>query len=697
MRKLRTLVLFPLLLSLAVNGNAQSPTTLQATTPIERSLGPGRTHEFTVNLEANSYLQLVVEQRGIDVIVKVFSPGNKSLGEYDSPNGDNGPEPVSFVGVAAGIYSIRVNPLAPADAATGRYQIKIVEMRQATEQELKASQNLEVAKAKGLALLQELDGPISEIKSAPTRIRFQLQAAQMLWDADEKRASKYLSDAATGMKELVASIDVDSQQYLQQFSAMAQLRQDIVQALAEHDPDAALSFLYATVPKSNPFGNEREQSSQERSVELSVVNAVLRKDPKRALQMARKNLKAGFSSQIIGTLAQLQRQSPELANEFEAEIAAKIKTEKLLKDLEAANVAIALLESAGQSGRYPSFSATVLTTRTSGLSEAQYKELWEKVLIEALSYSPTPAQPYNSERDAAYNLLAALQAMGQGLDAVTTAGSAEAVKRKMAELMGPGNQQQALSQKYQAAVANAPPEAALGSIEKAPAEIREQLYIQLAGRESNSGDASGAKQIVNEHVTSAYQRSQALQNIAQQEVYLAMSKGKVDEALRILNGLPAARERASLLAQIAHQIGPGQKRAAAINLLEQARALLSPSIQAADQEQMNALFEIARAFSGYDSKRSFEILDPLIDQFNEICTAARTLQGFGMEYFEDDELSMQNGNSVTYIAGQMTGVLGTLALTNFERAKAASDRIQLPEVRLKAYLDLAQKTIQREK
>jgi hypothetical protein len=41
----------------------------------------------------------------------------------------------------------------------------------------------------------------------------------------------------------------------------------------------------------------------------------------------------------------------------------------------------------------------------------------------------------------------------------------------------------------------------------------------------------------------------------------------------------------------------------------------------------------------------------------------------------------------------MTMVLGTLAATNFERAKADADRLRLPEVRLKAYLDIAQQSI----
>jgi len=103
---------------------------------------------------------------------------------------------------------------------------------------------------------------------------------------------------------------------------------------------------------------------------------------------------------------------------------------------------------------------------------------------------------------------------------------------------------------------------------------------------------------------------------------------------------------------------------------------------------MNALIEIARAFGKYDVKRSFEILDPLIDQINDLCAAARTLEGFGPEYYEDDELSLQNANSVAQVAMKMSNALGSLALVNFERARATSDRLVLPEVRLRAYLEI---------
>ncbi len=41
----------------------------------------------------------------------------------------------------------------------------------------------------------------------------------------------------------------------------------------------------------------------------------------------------------------------------------------------------------------------------------------------------------------------------------------------------------------------------------------------------------------------------------------------------------------------------------------------------------------------------------------------------------------------------MSDVLGSLALINFDRAKAASDKLRLAEVRLHVYLQIAEQTI----
>src|SRR5215218_1112234 len=269
MRKLRALVLLPLATCVFLTANAQGPTTLQLGTPIERTLGPGQTQEFTINLEENTLIQLVVEQRGIDVVVKAFSPTGKALGEFDSPNGKDGPEHVSFVAASAGAYRITVSPLYAGDAAPGKFEIKVLEVRPANEQEIKASKNQEGVKAKGIALLVEMEGLIAQIKSPATRIKAQLQAAHLIWSSDEKRASKYFADATTGFKEYLASMDASSENYPPQFQNISELRFQIIHILTDRDPDAALSFLYSSKPPSNPFENSRSNTTQEGILELS--------------------------------------------------------------------------------------------------------------------------------------------------------------------------------------------------------------------------------------------------------------------------------------------------------------------------------------------------------------------------------------------------------------------------------------------
>src|ERR671921_1819109 len=69
---------------------------------VERRIARGETHSFSVSLEPKQFLKLVVEQRGVDIVVRVFSPDGKRLGEFDSPNGTSGPEGVSLIADDAG-------------------------------------------------------------------------------------------------------------------------------------------------------------------------------------------------------------------------------------------------------------------------------------------------------------------------------------------------------------------------------------------------------------------------------------------------------------------------------------------------------------------------------------------------------------------------------------------------------------------
>ena len=97
--------------------------------PVERALGAKETHAYTIALEAGQFLDAAVNQRGVDVLVRVFAPAGKPLAEIDSPNGRQGDEPVVLEAKSAGTYRIEVSPLEQAgNDQPGRYEIRVNEV-----------------------------------------------------------------------------------------------------------------------------------------------------------------------------------------------------------------------------------------------------------------------------------------------------------------------------------------------------------------------------------------------------------------------------------------------------------------------------------------------------------------------------------------------------------------------------------------
>lgn len=100
--------------------------------PTEHELGPGEAHEYTFELLPGQYTQIVVEQRGIDVMLKLIDPEGALLSEVDSPSGTEGPEAVSEVAEMGGSYGLTVESTDP-DAEPGRYGIHLELPRPATD------------------------------------------------------------------------------------------------------------------------------------------------------------------------------------------------------------------------------------------------------------------------------------------------------------------------------------------------------------------------------------------------------------------------------------------------------------------------------------------------------------------------------------------------------------------------------------
>ncbi len=109
----------------------QNQTALELSKPIARTINAGEADTYTLTLASGQYAHLTVDQRGVDVVVSIYTPDGTKIVRVDSPNGDKGVEPVFLVAETSGAYRVEVLSTSPKMA--GNYEVRLEELRTATE------------------------------------------------------------------------------------------------------------------------------------------------------------------------------------------------------------------------------------------------------------------------------------------------------------------------------------------------------------------------------------------------------------------------------------------------------------------------------------------------------------------------------------------------------------------------------------
>jgi enterochelin esterase-like enzyme len=105
--------------------SAQS-TRLESGKPVAREIHKGETHVYQVAVSRDRFVNGVVEQRGIDLLVRVIDPTGTTTATIDSPNGSFGPESWSLEGKRSGTWRLEISPLGDT-SPSGRYEVRIDE------------------------------------------------------------------------------------------------------------------------------------------------------------------------------------------------------------------------------------------------------------------------------------------------------------------------------------------------------------------------------------------------------------------------------------------------------------------------------------------------------------------------------------------------------------------------------------------
>ena len=118
--------------------------------PIEREIAAGEKHVYRITIDARTYLRILITPQNINVESKLLRPDSSDDNDVAYLPGDHGSKTVSFVAEVHGSYRLEVRQAG--DAKSGRYAVRIEELRVATEQD-KVRVAAERAEGKGRALV----------------------------------------------------------------------------------------------------------------------------------------------------------------------------------------------------------------------------------------------------------------------------------------------------------------------------------------------------------------------------------------------------------------------------------------------------------------------------------------------------------------------------------------------------------------
>lgn len=593
-----------------------------------------------------------------------------------------------------------------------------------------AAEELEKQKAEreqnAYRLLEQVIDEAQSLRLTENRVRVQINGADMLWSQNQGRARSLFQMAADGVAELGRTQTVTVERRggrpeMPQNIRSFQLRQELVLAAARHDAALAYQLLATTKPVTTTPSvadqrGPRAQLTSEENLEQALLARIASLDPKLAAQNAEQLIDKGqFPRSLSEVINQLYRQD---------EAAAQKLAEKTVKRLQAANLltsndAGTLTQMLLAAGPRPAASNTNDSNRQRTASFGRLPVLEQSLYVDLLTTAvdaalkaqpaqnnqrggpgnqrrvvtniqggtrpvggPTDAQiEQNNARRLLASLMMSLPLIDQHLPA-----KASQLRQKMTEMGMLNNTTQNFAQTMNSIQGNPTADALVQAAATAPRQMQSRLYQQAALKALEEGDTARARQIANDHLQNNA-RDVVMQRIDFREMTKKAEGARFDEIRQSVARLQTDSEKIDLLVQLARDAQDDNPKLA-IQLLDEARQLTNR--RATRYNDLEQQLKVANAYAAVDAARSFEVLEPGINQLNELIAAAAVLSGFEVNMFRDGEMALQGGNGLTNMVNRYGQALALLARSDFERSETLASRFQFTETRIMARMAIVQ-------
>jgi CHAT domain-containing protein len=217
---------------------------------LDRDLAAGESHRYEIELRAGQYLQVVVEQHGVDVVETLTGPDGAVVLEADSPCGFIGPDPLAAVVGQTGVYTLALKGDAVPIPPRGRYELRVEAVREPVEDDLLRVKAVQLGAVGARALTRDARDAL-----APFR------AALSAWEAAGDRRMQMWMELEVGF--------VHGQAFEDYREAEAVLGRALAMALDLEDEWAEARVRYALARSQRSLGQlDEARSNLERSLAL---------------------------------------------------------------------------------------------------------------------------------------------------------------------------------------------------------------------------------------------------------------------------------------------------------------------------------------------------------------------------------------------------------------------------------------------
>ena len=510
-------------------------------------------------------------------------------------------------------------------------------------------------KKEAVAFLRESAAEIAQMRTLENRIGLSAEMANLMWYNDEKEARAMFQTVIGDFRQLLTNYDAqftalgetpeisdnysgdssEKTQLTRKFVKAISVRQQIADALAEHDPQLAFEFFTSSATAISNPNFHKQIEGNDIFYEARLLNKIADKNPDLALKYGRQTLAKNFSYEILSLLQKVYDKDAAKGAAFAEDIVSKLKSDaskpegfyNLSRTL---SVGVENLDAIkGKAGKRPMFSEQALRD----LADLMTQELLKRE--DAESYE-----------------------LANYIDVIERVSPARAAQiRQKFDIKKKKPPVNSVSANGDSTVAVSPPGA-----------------MVIEGKSEKEG-------IV-----------QAINVTGKTKLSDEEKKNALEQAKKIIAEIPDREQKFLALAGLAAQIAQAGDKELAATIMIDARNFIN--LQPKNYRDYMQIWMLASAYAQTDADKAFPLLEDSIFRLNETIAAFIKVGEFmdaTDEIIADGEIQIggfggEISRELTRNLGASDATIRSLAIADFKRTKALSEKFERQEVRILAKL-----------